>query len=99
METELNEIPVMLVRAEGGATGAKDAYLNQPPFHAKLRRESFAEDFALRWARLLGQLDRPSLQTRQPAGRLSATDRVKVANGASSANLVESNERDGAHLK
>jgi hypothetical protein len=26
-------------------------HLNQPPFHARRRRESFAENFALEWAR------------------------------------------------
>jgi len=31
-------------------------HLNQPPFHSLRRRESFAEDFALTWARKLKQL-------------------------------------------
>jgi len=31
-------------------------HINQPPFHSLRRRESFAEDFALTWARKLRQL-------------------------------------------
>ena len=31
-------------------------HINQPWFHALRRREAFAEDFALRWARELGAL-------------------------------------------
>lgn len=31
-------------------------HLNKPPFHSLRRRESFAEDFALTWARKLKQL-------------------------------------------
>jgi len=31
-------------------------HINQPPFHSLRRRESFAEDFALTWARKLKQL-------------------------------------------
>ncbi len=31
-------------------------HINQPWFHAAHRRESFAEDFALKWARELGEL-------------------------------------------
>jgi len=33
-------------------------HINQPPFNALKRRESFAEDFALTWARRLGVLPR-----------------------------------------
>jgi hypothetical protein len=31
-------------------------HLNQPPFHGRTRREDFAENYALTWARTLGQL-------------------------------------------
>ena len=31
-------------------------HINQPDFHSRRRRESFAEDYALRWARKLKQL-------------------------------------------
>ncbi|WP_146848284.1 hypothetical protein [Brevifollis gellanilyticus] len=31
-------------------------HLNQPAFHSLMRREDFAEDYALTWARKLGQL-------------------------------------------
>jgi len=30
-------------------------HINQPNFHSRRRRESFAEDYALRWARKLKQ--------------------------------------------
>jgi hypothetical protein len=33
-------------------------HINQPPYHALNRREEFAENFALDWARKLGQLKR-----------------------------------------
>src|SRR5687767_4472175 len=93
METELNEIPVMLVRAEGGATGAKDAYLNQPPFHAKLRRESFAEDFALRWhgfwasstALHYRPLNLPAGSRRPTGSRSRMAHQVRISSRATSA--------------
>lgn len=38
-------------------------HINQPPYHALSRREEFAENFALDWARKLGQLKRRGRQS------------------------------------